>query len=476
MTTDVSTPSAETNKALAQLALPRTLMGGTKAMRLASTTYLPQEQAESADAYSARLKRSTLFNAFKKTVKDMTGKVFRKPIQIGNDVPPQLVSFAENIDNAGRHLDVFARDCFFDAMVPGVGYILAEMPPALKLGTGRNGEVTQADEQQRRPYLCYIRRDDVLGWKSTIVDGKPVLTQFRIMECAKIDDGEFGSKDVPQIRVLYPGKWEIWRQSTEKTNEGKWVKYQDGVTSLTYIPIAPIYINRIGFMEGEPPLEDLADLNVAHWQSQSDQKNILHVARVPILFMAGWGEEDTVEIGASRACRSSDAAAKMGYVEHTGNAIGAGDKDLQNLEFQMQVQGLTLIVPQPGGKTATGELSDNEKENSPLAAMASGMQDALEWSFGFMADYLKIAGSTDKKGGSLTINKDFGVSATAADIQNINDAYSKGVYDRETALRELQRRGFLEEGADVEKIAAAAEGEAASLGENIPPGGGLNLQ
>jgi len=35
-------------------------------------------------------------------------------------------------------------------------------------------------------------------------------------------------------------------------------------------------------MQAKPPLLDLAWLNVEHWQSASDQSNILHVARVPI--------------------------------------------------------------------------------------------------------------------------------------------------------------------------------------------------
>lgn len=478
MTTDVSTPSAETKCATAQWKLPRTLMGGTKAMRAAKTLYLPQEQAESPDAYQARLNRSTLFNAFKKTVKDMTDKVFRKEIKLGDDVPEQLKTIAENVDNAGRHLDVFGKDAFFDSIQLGIGYILTEMPPPLTIGTGRGGEVTQADEQatNRRPYLCYIKRDDVLGWKSSIVNGQPVLTQFRIMECAKVDDGPFNSMDVPQIRVLYPGRWEIWRQSTDDKNKNEWILADQGVTSLTYIPIAPIYINRTGFMEGEPPLEDLADLNVAHWQSQSDQKNILHVARVPILFMAGWGEDDTVEIGASRACRSSDANAKMGYVEHTGNAIGAGDKDLQNLEFQMQTLGLALLLPKPGGQSATGALQDDDKENSSLAMMARALQDALEWSFGFMADYLKIAGNTDKKGGSLSVNRDYGVTAAAAsNAPQIIAMYNAGLIDRETAIKELQNLELLSTDKKPEEIAAAAESEAASLGSNIPPGGGMNL-
>jgi hypothetical protein len=99
-------------------------------------------------------------------------------------------------------------------------------------------------------------------------------------------------------------------------------------------------------MAGAPALQDLADLNVAHWQSQSDQRNILHVARVPILF--GAGIPDDVEgqpgfkVSAGSFTRATDPAAKLMFVEHSGAAIGAGDADLKNLEFQMQAMGLQL--------------------------------------------------------------------------------------------------------------------------------------
>src|SRR6185295_4553940 len=99
--------------------------------------------------------------------------------------------------------------------------------------------------------------------------------------------------------------------------------------------LAPVYLNRTGFMTGEPPLEELADLNVAHWQSSSDQRNILTVARVPILFGTGIEGNEKLEIGASSMIRTSDPNAKLTYVEHTGAAIGAGERDLERLEFQM---------------------------------------------------------------------------------------------------------------------------------------------
>jgi hypothetical protein len=462
---DVATPSAEA-KAIADMALlPRTLMGGTKAMRAAGVKYLPMEAAESAGAYAARVNRSTLFNAFRKTVKDMTGKVFNKPIVLKNTVPAQLKAYAENIDLAGRHVNVFARDAFFDSMQPGIGYILTDMPAPLETGTGRNGEVTAADESNAgiRPYLCFVKAEDLIGWQTENIDGVITLTMARIRETATIPnpDDPFSEICVPQIRVLRIGSWEIWREAMDGgPDKGKWVKVSEGLTNLSKIPLAPIYLNRTGFFIGEPPLEDLADLNVAHWQSQSDQRNILHVARVPILFGAGFAEDDTIEIGASRMVRTSASDSKLQYVEHTGAAIEAGRNDLKDLEFQMQTQGLQLLVPQPGGQSATGEILDSAKENSPLAMMAGALQDALEQSFGFMAEFLGLGADA---GGEIEVNTDFGLANNVTDIPNIVTSYQSGLLDQQTALDEMKRRGFLSESVETQKILDNTAGMAGPL-------------
>lgn len=465
---DVTTKSESATEMCDAAKLPRSLMGGTKAMRKAGVTYLPKDEAESADAYNARLGRSTLFNGFRKTVKDMTGKVFRREVQLGSDMDADLKAFAENIDLAGRHLNVFARDVFRDGMVTGGGYIFVDMPQAVKRADGK--PATIADERQAgiRPYFCFVAVEDVLGWKSENINGVVTLTQFRFKERTTVPDGPFVERPIEQIRVLTPGAWEIWREAANGPDKGKWVKFSSGAFSIKAIPIAPVYINRTGFMTFEPPLTDLADLNVAHWQSSSDQRNILHVARVPILFGAGFAEDSPIIFGANTMVRTTDTNAKLEFVEHSGQAIEAGRNDLKDLELQMQMQGLLLLVAQPSAKTATGEMRDDEKENSPLAMMAKALQDALEMAFGFAARYMN---RPTVKGGSVVVNTDFGVSLDALTLRLLLDSVNSGKLDDQTYLDEMKRRGVLADSVDVEtvldRIANAAPGLDAGAGKGM---------
>lgn len=457
---NVATPYGDYDRLMKLWHLPRVLMRGTRGMREAGLKYLPKEPAESGAAYDSRLNRSYLFNAFRKTVKDMTGKVFQREVTLEEDVPKQIKDWSENIDLAGRHLNVFARDVFFDGMQTGINYILVEMPPALPVGS------TLADEQAagNRPYLVHIKAEDLIGFKSETIAGVVTLSQVRIRETETIENGQFSETSIEQIRVLEPGTWQKWRRvikDGKPTDE--WAIFEEGTTSLDEIPLIPVYIHRTGFMKGEPPLEDLADLNVAHWQSQSDQRTILHVARVPILFFAGGGDDAVAAIGPNSMFRSKNVAARLEYVEHSGAAITAGAEDIKTLEFQMQVQGLQLLVPNPG-QTATGEIRDDAKENSPLAMMAMALGDALESALGLMAEYVGL-----DQGGSVDVNTDFGVgTGTGIDLANLTNGATAGGISWQTWREEMKRRDILADSFDEETEQERLQGEMPTLDSKNP--------
>jgi hypothetical protein len=343
------------------------------------------------------------------------------------------------------------------------------MPPAVKREDGKPATIADEQAAKIRPYLVHIKCENLVGWQSEMRGGVEVLTQIRIKECVTEKEGEWHEKEYEQIRVIMPGKWETYRKKIGADGKEQWEKYDEGTISVDKITLAVAYLKRTGFMTGEPPLEDLADLNVAHWQSQSDQRNILHVARVPILHGAGFDEDTKITIGPSAMIRSSDPQAKLEYVEHSGAAIGAGDKDLQNLEFQMQTMGLQLLVPQPGGKTATGEIRDDAKERSPLAMMARALGQALTQSVGFMAEYAKKGDN----GGTIRVNDDLALSIGQADLQFLLDAVNSGQISKETFWAELRRRNTLSSSFDPETEKDKIASEAPSL--DAGPGNGLDL-
>jgi hypothetical protein len=147
--------------------------------------------------------------------------------------------------------------------------------------------------------------------------------------------------------------------------------------------------------------------------------------------------------------------------------------------------GLQVMVSKPTGKqTATGEIRDDVKENSPLAMMATALQDALEAALGFMAEYAGVPmaatdAESDDKGGSVVVNHEFGISGDLATWQFITQAYVAGKLDTETYVNEGKRRGVFAEDVDPEtitsRVSAMTAAAAPDLSAGVPPGKGMKL-
>lgn len=429
------------------------LMGGTQKMRDAGVGLLPRWPAEDEAAYQTRLRTATLFPAYRRTVGVMAGKPFSKPLDLV-DAPTNVQTWAEDIDLQGVNLHNFAAEMFQEVMAYGLaGILVSYQKPGDKPLRSRAEELASG----RRPYFVRVMHKQILGWKIDQSQGGATLTQLRLLESIEEDDGPFGVKCVQQVRVLEPGAWSIWRE----IEPGKWVLTDEGTTSLNIVPFVPMYGVRRSFMVGGAPMLDLAHLNVKHWQSQSDQDTILHVARVPILAMIGADDQTQLSIGGAAAVRMP-AGSELKYIEHSGHAIAAGETALDALEQQMLQTGAELLVKQPGvRRSATESMTDAEANKSTLQRMAETFEDAMDQALDLAAKFAGIPSA-----GTVKLYSDYGTAtlseASAALIQNLQLA---GLISRETAIAELQRRGVLSDDIDPKKELAAVDAEGPAPGQ-----------
>lgn len=444
-----ATPSPDVQAMAIDWPMITALLGGTRAMRDAGEAYLPKHPAEAPEGYNYRKSVSTLFNGFRRTVNTLSSKPFSDPLKLGDDVPPQLVEYCENIDLAGRDLQAFAHDAFRVAMAYGLTHILVDYPktePGQTLDDQRKSAV--------RPYFVHVSPQSVLGWRAERVNGVETLTQLRLDEYVSEPDGEWGTRKVRQIRVLEPNKFTLYR----KNDKDEWVMFEEGPVSIGIIPLVTIYCERTDFMTARPPLLDLADLNVEHWQSSSDQSNILHVARVPILFAAGFGD-GSIAVGAGIAVKNDDPASKLSYVEHSGAAIEAGRQSIKDLEDRMSLMGAQLLVRKQVAATATEKRLDSSDADSALSMMAIGLEDSLELALSYVAKWDGIECKC-----TVEVVSQFDDPLDSMSAEELMSAKKFGVLSSETVFAELQRRGVVSEENTWEE-------EAARLKKEGPPAG-----
>lgn len=458
-------PVAETctafNNMAARWSLIDDLLGGTLSMRKAGEKWLPREPKEDDVSYNARLDRSILFEGYKDAVDDISSRPFSKPVTIQGTLPENLQPIFDNPDGQGTDITQFAKGLFDAALNRGITHVLVDYPKT-EASEGRIPTIADENKAGYRPVFVHIKADQLIGWHYEIVNGKIALTMIRWTETKTIPDGSYGEKVVNTIRVYTKSTWELWTEN----DKGEYVLTESGVhTFPDGIPLVTCYINKTGFMTATPPMEGLAWQNLAHWQSFSDQKNLLRFARFPLLFFKGITETEMdkdVVIGPGRKWSSTNENADCKYVEHTGSAITSGREDLKDIEDRMTALGLEPLLSRSGGQTATGQSIDEAKNQSSVQAWIRSVELCLYNSFQYAAVWMKTELPEDFK---LDIYNDFGVSIRAtADIDSLIKLRQAGDIDRETLLRETKRRALLSEMTDVQDVIDAVESEGPSLG------------
>lgn len=460
MTDAVAQPSQEYLAMSEFWTLTATLRAGTKAMREAGKTYLPQDTDEQPAAYEARINRSVLTNLYKKTADKLVGKPLKQPIVVEDSVPVEIRPLLDDIDSLGTRLDVFAKDILQQAVDDGMTHVLVEFPnsdkAAQEIGEFKNTDGTralslrQATKLNIRPYARHVKAQDLIGWQHEVINGRKTLTQIRIAEIGRVEgDNPYEQDTRERVRVIERDKWELFeKQKRENVGEGgkktEWVSIETGVNTLGIIPLVTLYTNQIGFMMARPWLEDIAWLNVSHWQSDSDQRNLLHVARVPILFAKGFGDDDTqfeISIG-SNSFVKAPSSADLKYVEHSGKGITAGREDLKDIEERIQFLGLEAMMKRPSGNvTATQSAIDSSEANSSLGMVSQELENTLEGVLGLFAMWMELG---EDGGGSLSVFKDFGIDAAdVEDVEILLKAKQGGEISQMTFLKELKRRNLL---------------------------------
>lgn len=431
------------------------LRGGTLAMRGAAEAYLPRWPAEEPSAYRARLNSSFLFNAFEHTVESLTGSPFGEPLKLNDDIPEVIKQYLNDADMEGRDLHNFARDVFLAGLAYGHAFILVDYPTM-------TGAKTQADLRaaNARPFMQLIHPQQVLYWHASLVNGVMTADEVRIWETQDEQAGMLAELPVLRVRVLKPDSFEVWQAEAVATGkQAAWQMIETGPNTLGRIPLVPFYAKRTGFYTSRPPLLDLAYLNVEHWQSASDQRNILHTARVPVLAMFTDDDTENLAIGASSAVKLTKGST-MEWVETQGHAIAAGRQDLLDLEDRMRQIGASLLEQNNARMTATGEVAQESREQSKLGAIAQSLEDSINIALFTWAQWIGAP-----EGGTVQVFRDFGTDgATATDGTTLMQSAQAHLISNQTYFEELQRRGTVTNDIDWEQEQERIAQEGPALG------------
>ena len=410
------------------------LMKGTRAIRQGHRKFLPQFPRESDESYDNRLQKSVLSPFTKRLELMLAGMLTRKPVRL-TDVSDVVTEQLFDVDLQGNDLQQWLFNTARVALRYGHVGVLVDAPAA-----GQNG----------RPYWVSYSPREILGWRTEIAEGQQKLTMLRLAETITVADGKYGEKDVERVRVLTPGAYEIH----EKDDKGDYNIVDEGTTSLNEIPFAVAYANRTGVLESMPPLDDIAELNLQHYQVSSDLSNILSVSAIPLLAIYGFPQSaEEISAGASEALALPESA-RSEYIEPSGNSFDAQFKQLEQIENKINGLGLAAVLgAKLVGETAEAKRIDRSQGDSTMMVVAQQMQDMIDNCLRFHAKYMQqpVAGSSQ-------VNRDFlGQRLEPQEIQSLLQLYTAGTITQETLLNELANGDVLSEDFDIEEEIEATQ-------------------
>ena len=373
-----------------------------KKIKDAGTTYVPQLTGQSSDEYDAYLLRGSLFGAFVRTVKGLSGAILRKPPEA--DVPKSVENMFPDMTLDGKNFSEVIRKIVTEDLKYGYYGVLID--PPLEGGD---------------PKLALYDAKSILQPVTERVGGKIRATMITLCENVNVPkaDDKYTTEEVRRVRELRIGDDGFYEQVLYEEVGGAWqeiglVKPEFMGKRPTEIPFIFFGSSENSVIPKEGPLLDLAYLNVKHFVITVDFFHALHFCGLPTPWAAGFSLKDgeSLHIGSATAWVSEDAQANCGMLQLDGSGVGAIETALDKLEKQMAVVGSRMIEQQRRGvETAEGLLIRQTSDFAVLSNIAACVEDGMEKVLTWMAIAVGASEAEIAKI-KVRLNKDY----TTADV------------------------------------------------------------
>ena len=433
----------------------RDAVEGADAVRAAGETHLPKLTGQDETEYSAYALRANFFNATARTHQAYHGMIFAKPPMLDIPEGEQFATLFDDVDMQGNTLAEFASNVVSEVLQTNRIFVIVDH-------TG------SAENPDGRPYLRSYPAEAVFNWAERVVNGVRELAAVRI--AVEYDDpneaDEFSRLTGEEIRVydIDPAtgfyRVRVFRRSDQnaaapaRQKAPAWTLVGEPVTPtiggqpLAYIPAA--FIGSTDHAApSKPPLLDLADVNLSHFRTSADLEHGAHFTGLPQPWVAGVNLDpgETLTIGSASAWTFDSPDAKAGYLEFTGQGLGALERLLDRKEKQMAAVGARMLAPEKA-QAESGEALAIKRggDFAVLSAVAAGVSRKINALLYTMLEWASLDGDV-----AFTLNNKFVDEALSPDeIRALLLAYQGGGMSLDTLLWNLQRGGRIPEEVTVD--------------------------
>jgi hypothetical protein len=463
-------------------------IAGEIAVKAKGVAYLPMPNAsdtspENVYRYNAYVSRAVFYNVSGRTHKGMVGQIFMREPQV--EVPAVLDPLVADITGSGVSLEQLAKSIAEMALDYGRCGVLADYPAVA-------GPQSKEDLEKKniRPTITAYKPWDCINWRTITRGGKKLLSLVVLREDHVVSDDGFTKTVEDQYRVLRlvgdVYTVEIWRGKVNGWTVAEGPYTPAGADGNPFDEIPFVFVGSVTNDPevDEPPMFDLAALNMAHFRNSADYEESCFMVGQPTPVFSGltesWVKEvldDKIFLG-SRGAVLLPENGKAELLQAEPNTMPM--EAMVHKEGQMVALGAKLVEEKTVQRTATEANQDEASETSTLASVAKNVSNGVKW----MLEWCSIFVSGTEEGIEFELNTEFDLTKmSAGDRAQLIKEWQAGAITFEEMRGSLRRAGVAtlddaaaiaaldEENAkrmeqDAERI--EAEAKAASAGNPAP--------
>ena len=430
----------------------RDCVEGQQAIKRRGYAYLPEimpsdKTPANRDRNASYQARAVFVGFTRRTLKGLVGQVFAKPPVL--ELPAAIEELRTNVDGGAVSWDQQAKQAMADAVGPGRCGLYVDYPRLPKREDGSVAVPTLAQQQamKLRPSIQYYFAEQIINWRVEMVGGARILTMVNLEESYDVEDDGFEKKTDKQWREirLVDGVCEIqiWR----KIN-GVFTRFEDPVRptgadgkNLDFIPFQFVGADNNDPGIDDPPLLDLANLNIAHYRNSADFEEMVYLLGQPTPWFSGltekWVKEvwkDGIALG-SRAAIPLPMGAQAGLLQVSESQLAL--EALAQKERQAVALGAKLVEQKQVQRTATEANQEEASEASTLQTAAQNVSAAYTKCIEWLGVFVGFVPNDEQK---YELNTDFEISRMTVEGRKQLLAEWTGGAISYTEYREILRR------------------------------------
>lgn len=443
-------------------------IGGETVVKAASTRYLPipndgsDAKANSA-RYGAYLLRAVFYNVTKRTIDGLCGQIFSRDPLI--EVPDAMDFVKTDADGAGVSLTQVAnRACRLDLAYGRAG-LLVDYPTtdgALTAAQLASGDI--------RPVLTLYEPEKIINWRTISRGARQVLSLVVLEECYESADDGFEAIERKQWRVLKLVNNVYTVEIHKDTGNG-------GAKSITSTiptgkdgqPFNEIPFTFIGAEDNdstvdEPPMYDIAALNISHYRNSADYEESVFMVGQPTPVFTGLTEDWSKNVMKGEVFLGSRGAILL-PVGGDAKLLQAAPNSMpmeamQHKEKQMVALGAKVVEKRAVVRTASEANIDYSTESSVLSSIAKNVSAAFTIGLKWMTQFT----GEDATNIKFELNTDFDIAKMSAeDRRQLIEDWQSGAITWAELRAAYRKAGYATE--DDETAKATIEEEQAKAAD-----------